>query len=280
MSTYVFGDLQGCFDEFGTLLNKIRFKPGNDSLWFVGDLVNRGPKNRETLDFILRLPEVTTVLGNHDLHFLAVATDSHEITSKDTFQDLLDSPDLGHYIDWYRRRPLLYQEKQYILVHAGLPPHWDLDTCLVRASEVEKALKGDDYETFLEGMYSSEPAPWRDDLKGIDRLRMITNYFTRMRFCTIDGNLEFTHKTTVAPQGYSPWFRHPNRIDDEKRILFGHWAALEGSTQSKKHIALDTGCSWGRSLTAYCLEDGSFFSTPAISTVPNWGSPCRSKPSV
>ncbi len=266
MSTYVFGDLQGCFDEFEVLLKKIQFKRARDSLWFVGDLINRGPKNRETLDYILKQPRVTTVLGNHDLHFLAVATGSHEITSKDTFQDLLDSPDLGHYIDWYRQRPLLYQEKQTILVHAGLPPHWDLNTCVARASEVEKAIQSEDYQTFLTGMYSNKPAPWRDNLGGIERLRMITNYFTRMRFCTLNGKLEFAHKTTAEPRGYSPWFQHSNLIAADKKVVFGHWAALEGITGSKQHIALDTGCSWGRSLTAYRLEDEQFFSTPALST--------------
>lgn len=272
MSTYVFGDLQGCYDEFQQLLEQTEFNPNEDQLWFTGDLVNRGPKNLETLQFIMDLDNPVIVLGNHDLHFLAVATGTHDPVSLDTIDDLLSSHQLPEIIDWMRRQPLLQHDEKlhhdkktgFLMVHAGVPPHWNLPTCLARAREVESVLSGPDYRAFLEVMYGNEPSQWDDHLQGIDRLRIITNYFTRLRYCTEAGDLELTHKTSIRPKGYSPWFEFPRPEQEDNSILFGHWAAIEGVTGNPGIIALDTGCVWGRSLTALRLEDGALFSTPAI----------------
>ena len=266
MSTYVFGDLQGCYDEFQQLLEQTEFNPNEDQLWFTGDLVNRGPKNLETLQFIMNLDNPVIVLGNHDLHFLAVATGTHDPVSMDTIDDLLSSHQLPEIIDWMRRQPLLHHDEKtgFLMVHAGVPPHWNLPICLARAREVESVLSGPDYKAFLEVMYGNEPSHWDDHLQGIDRLRIITNYFTRLRYCTKAGDLELTHKTSICPEGFSPWFEFPRPDQEENSILFGHWAAIEGVTGNPRVIALDTGCVWGRTLTALRLEDGALFSTPAI----------------
>ncbi len=265
MSTYAIGDIQGCFREFHALLDLIDFRPSSDRLWLVGDLINRGPGNAETMDLVLSLPDPVIILGNHDLHFLAVATNCHRSVPQDTFGDLLARNDLDDLIEWFRHRPLIHHDSRlgYTMVHAGLPPIWDLDTCLERAREVENSLQGEHFRSFLENMYGNTPDRWHDTLAGNDRLRVITNYFTRMRFCTADGRLELQHKTTIQPQGYAPWFRHPAPAHEGLRILFGHWAALEGKTDNPDVIALDTGCVWGRALTAIRLEDGRFFSVPA-----------------
>jgi bis(5'-nucleosyl)-tetraphosphatase (symmetrical) len=264
MSTYVFGDIQGCFDELQTLLDVIHYDQDKDELWFVGDLINRGKKNLETLNFIMKQSNAVVVLGNHDLHFLACATGNKEPTRKDTLSDVLGSPDLPAIIDWLIAQPLVHHdpEKGYTMAHAGLPPHWSIDQCLQHAAEVERCLQGDNSASFFQQMYGNDPNAWSDSLEGMERLRMITNYFTRMRFCTADGILELTHKTTDCPRGYSPWFDfYPTQ--SETTLLFGHWAALEGITNNPSVIALDTGCIWGNQLTALRLEDKRFFSTPA-----------------
>ena len=264
MSTYVFGDIQGCFDELQTLLDDVQYDASRDRLWFVGDLINRGSKNLETLNFIIAQENAVVVLGNHDLHFLACATGNKQPTRKDTFSDVLASPDLPAIIKWLRCKPLIHHEPDlgFTMVHAGLPPHWNIDLCLKRSAEVERCLQGDDYDSFFQHMYGNDPDSWSDTLSGMPRLRMITNYFTRMRFATAEGQLELTHKTTKQPDGYSPWFNFFPASSSTK-LLFGHWAALEGVTGNASAIALDTGCVWGRHLTALRLEDQRFFSTPA-----------------
>lgn len=264
MSTYVIGDVQGCYDELQTLLANLKFNPQHDAVWFVGDLINRGPKNLETIRFIQGLPNSCVVLGNHDLHFLAVASGAQTASPSDTLNDLLEAPDLPDIIDWLRHLPILHYDAAYnvVMVHAGLPPQWNLQTCLARALEIQQALTGPDYRNYLASMYGNQPDTWSDDLTGNPRLRIITNYFTRLRYCNAEGKLELLHKTDTAPSGYAPWFTFP-RPEIALPILFGHWAALDGVTGVNTAIALDTGCVWGRSLTAMCLEDGTITSVPA-----------------
>jgi bis(5'-nucleosyl)-tetraphosphatase (symmetrical) len=264
MATYVFGDIQGCFDELMRLLEIVDYDESTDHLWFVGDLINRGSKNLETLNFIMSQERVVTVLGNHDLHFIAIACGCHSPTRKDTVSDLLQSPRLSEIVNWLRRQPLIHyhDESGIILVHAGIPPMWDIHASLDRASEVENVLQSEDHPTFLRAMYGNVPDQWHDELSGSDRLRVITNYFTRIRFCTSTGRLELTHKGRESPPGFSPWFEFPRPGQKKTRILFGHWAALEGVTNCESAIALDTGCVWGRSLTAFRIDDNQFFSTP------------------
>jgi bis(5'-nucleosyl)-tetraphosphatase (symmetrical) len=264
MSTYVIGDVQGCYDELQTLLATLKFNPQRDAAWFVGDLINRGPKNLETIRFIRDLPNSRVVLGNHDLHFLAIASGVQTQSSSDTLNDLLEAPDLHDIIEWLRHLPLLHYDaaRNVVMVHAGLPPNWTLQTCLARALEVQQALSGSDYKNYLASMYGNKPDMWTDDLTGMPRLRIITNYFTRLRYCNAKGKLELLHKTDTAPNGYAPWFAFP-RPAPTLPIVFGHWAALDGVTTVDTAIALDTGCVWGRSMTAMCLEDRKITSVPA-----------------
>lgn len=260
MSTYAVGDIQGCFDEFQALLKKCRFNPHKDKLWLVGDLINRGKKNIQTLDYLIELGDsVKLVLGNHDLHFLAMAKGNGKPSRSDTIQDLLEHQNCDLYVHWLRQHPLVYTDQtlDYVMVHAGLPPIWSISTCLERAREVETILSGDSYESFLSVMYGDEPSEWDDQLKGMDRIRLITNYFTRMRYCTRNARLELNHKTTDQPTGFSPWFTF--RRPEQTQILFGHWAALDGVTNNENTHALDTGCVWGRRLTAMRLEDRKIF---------------------
>ena len=264
MSTYIFGDIQGCFDEFQKLLDIVQYDASSDHLWFVGDLINRGPKNLQTLEFIMSQERVVTVLGNHDLHFLAIATGCHDLNPNDTVTDLLASPRLPEIIDWLRTRPLIHHDAElgFTMVHAGIPPIWDLQTSLEHAREVEAVLASED--SFFQDMYGNQPDQWQDSLTGPDRHRIITNYFTRMRFCTENGKLELTYKEKAGPAGFSPWFNFPRPDGQSLRILFGHWAALGGITGNESAIALDTGCVWGRNLTAFRIDDKQFFSIPSI----------------
>lgn len=262
MTTFVVGDIQGCYEEFRELLSGMGFREREDTLWLVGDLVNRGPQNLETMQYVMSLPSVLSVLGNHDLHFLAVACGLQRAMKGDTLDDLIESPQLGEVIDWLRRQPLIHADHGlgYVLVHAGLPPMWPLAACLRYAHEVELVLRGDEYRGFLASMYGNQPDTWHEDLKGNDRLRIITNYFTRLRYCTAQGVLELTHKAAVQPAGFVPWFTVPRPDEGAYRILFGHWAALNGETGNPGAIALDTGCVWGRALTGMRLDDGRIFS--------------------
>ena len=264
MTTYVVGDIQGCYDELMQLLELVQFDSTSDELWLVGDLINRGPNNIAVMDFIMSLPNTIAVLGNHDLHFIAVALGKQRQMPKDTLTDLLSSPRLPIYIDYLRHLPLIHYDrsKNVVMLHAGLPPQLDIETCCRLAQEVETVLRSEDHHTYFEAMYGNEPDTWSDTLLGMDRLRCITNFLTRIRYCTGDGKLELTHKTNTAPSGYSPWFTFPR--PDDTHILFGHWAALEGNASSSFVTALDTGCVWGRDLTALRLEDRTLFRVPAI----------------
>lgn len=264
MSTYVIGDVQGCFDELQALLAHIQFNPEADTLWFTGDLVNRGPKSLETLRFIKSLPSFKVVLGNHDLHLLAVHYGKAPLRKDDTLDTILNATDREELIDWLRHQPLFYfdRDKGYAMAHAGLAPAWTLSQAGLLAQEVEGVLKSQTPAYFFEHMYGNQPDGWHDDLRGWDRLRCITNYFTRMRFCYADGRLDLAYKGEISgkPANLIPWFDLPNRVNAHVNILFGHWAALNGTTDAPNIYPLDTGCVWGNCLTALRLEDGKRFS--------------------
>lgn len=263
MSAYVVGDVQGCFDELRLLLNKIGFRAGSDELIVAGDMINRGPNNLDTLK-LLQDVNAKCVLGNHDLHFLAVVYGIKRPGRSDTLTQLLDSPGLDDIVTWFinQRLILTLDEFDSIVVHAGIPHVWSVETAKKHALEIESLLRSDEREEFFKHMYGNSPSNLSDEVKGMDRARVITNYFTRMRFCNELGQLELDTKTEQAPDGYAPWFSFSR--PDSTRILFGHWAAIEGRTHSDQFVALDTGCVWGRSLTAIRLEDNRIFSVDAL----------------
>jgi len=262
MTTYAVGDLQGCLDPLKCLLDRVAFDPARDRLWLVGDLVNRGPKSLETLRFLFAMRDsVTCVLGNHDLHLLAVAHNVERLKKSDTLREIIEAPDAGDLLDWLRRQKLVHYDeaRDIAMVHAGIPPMWTLAKALKRAAEVEEALLDDArLPLFLEGMYGNDPSCWDSDLHGITRLRVITNYFTRMRFCKADGTLDLKSKegADTAPPGYRPWFAHPSRKTRGQKIIFGHWAALEGKCNEPGLHALDTGCVWGGTMTLLNIDNG------------------------
>ena len=264
MSIYALGDIQGCYGELLDLLELIDFDKESDELWFTGDLVNRGPHNVETLRFVRELGDrAKTVLGNHDLHLLAIHFGGHSPGRGDTFADVLDAHDCDDLCHWLRSLPLLYHAENTVLVHAGIPHIWSLEESQALAHEVETAMRGADYGSFFREMYGNRPARWAEELAGIDRLRIITNYLTRMRFIAADGAMDFTAKTTIqdAPSGFKEWFNHRSQV--RQPIVFGHWAAIDGITNVKNAIGTDTGCVWGRQLTAVRIGDHKRFSVPA-----------------
>ncbi len=261
MATYAIGDIQGCYDEFRQLLEEIRFDPAQDQLWLVGDLVNRGPGSLEVLRLVKSLGDsAITVLGNHDLHLLAVAEGAAELHRTDTLDEVLNAPDRDELLAWLRQQRLLHAEGDHVLVHAGLLPQWSVKQAASLAREVESALRGDDYATFLHRMYGNTPHAWDDGLDGYKRLRVITNTFTRMRICTPQGEMEFKFKGEVEniPAGYLPWFEVPARKSRNSTIIFGHWSAL-GLKVTPRVVALDTGCLWGGPMTAIRIEDRRLF---------------------
>ena len=261
MATYAIGDIQGCYDEMRRLLDTIGFDPTQDRLWLVGDLVNRGPQSPEVLRYLRSLGDrAISVLGNHDLHLLVVAAGVRKPHRGDTLDALLAAPDRDELLDWLRRQRLMHAGEGYAMVHAGLLPQWSIAQALALAREVETALQGADYGEFLNHMYGNTPVQWRDDLAGYDRLRVIVNAMTRLRLCTPEGVMEFTHKTGLAdaPAGYLPWFDVPGRASSDTPVLFGHWAAL-GLLLRQDALGLDSGCVWGRRLTAVRLEDRRVF---------------------
>ncbi len=264
MATYAVGDVQGCYRPLMCLLKRIKFDEGTDQLWFVGDLINRGPQSLEVLQLARSLgDQAKIVLGNHDLHFLAVATGMRPPRNKDTLDPVLQSPECDSLVDWLRQQPLFYTDAAlgYSMVHAGIPPGWSLARAQKRAHEVEQMLRSSRYLDFLDAMYGDEPLGWSADLRGMERLRVITNYLTRMRFCAADGTLDLMDKTHTesARLGFLPWYRFPNPSLESHKLLFGHWAALDGKVDVKNVFALDTGCAWGGRLTMMRLEDGRFF---------------------
>ncbi|MFT4613917.1 MAG: bis(5'-nucleosyl)-tetraphosphatase (symmetrical) [Bacteroidia bacterium] len=262
MATYVVGDIQGCLEPLQHLLRKVKFKPGSDVLWTAGDLVNRGPACLETLRFIYGMRDsVVTVLGNHDLHLLALAAGVRKPGRSDTLDEILAAPDRDELLAWLVQQPLLHQEHGFTLVHAGIPPQWSLKQAAKYAAEVEAVLRSPDCVTFLKSMYGNEPAIWSDDLKGMTRLRVITNYLTRMRYCSRKGWLDMESKGPApgaVAKKVSAWFSHDNRATANDRILFGHWASLEGQTDTPNAIGLDTGCVWDGCLSLYHLEKGKW----------------------
>lgn len=252
MATYAIGDVQGGFDELQALLRKIGFARA-DRLWFVGDLVNRGPKSLEVLRFVRDLGNrALSVLGNHDLHLVAQHEGIERSRSDDTFADVLAAPDRSELVDWLRGRPLMHVEAGYALVHAGLLPQWSIAQAERLAREVEAKLAASDYRDFLANMYGSKPDRWRDDLAGWDRLRVIVNAMTRLRFCTEQGEMDFRAKGKDAPPGFVPWYE--TRPRERDFLVCGHWSAL-GLKLTPQAALLDSGCVWGGALTALRLED-------------------------
>lgn len=261
MPTYAIGDLQGCHAALEKLLERIEFDAKKDRIWLVGDLINRGTGSVAILRWAMGLGDaLVTVLGNHDLHTLAVAEGFVPLHRSDTIQDILQAPDRDELLHWLRQQPLAYREDDYFLVHAGLLPQWTPEQALALAGEVESVLRGEDYRDFLEHMYGNEPRRWRDDLRGMKRLRLITNAMSRLRFCTSDGTIDFSHKGPLGsqPAELLPWFDVPGRASQGVTVLFGHWSAL-GLMQQPNLVALDSGCLWGGELSALRLEDRQVF---------------------
>jgi len=261
MPTYAIGDIQGCHAELLQLLAKIHFDPAADRLWFVGDLVNRGPGTLGVLRLVKSLGDAAiVVLGNHDLHLLAVAAGVAKLHRSDTLQDILAAPDRDELLAWLRVQRLIHVENNVALLHAGLLPSWTITLAQQLAREVEIALQSDHYADFLLHMYGNQPNHWRDDWAGYERLRVVTNAFTRLRICTATGEMEFKFKGELqdVPAGYYPWFDVPARKSVDTTIVCGHWSAL-GLRVMPNVITLDTGCLWGGALTAVRLEDRKIF---------------------
>jgi len=259
MTTYAIGDIQGCYDELLQLLELIHFEPQQDTLWFVGDLVNRGQQSLETLRFIKELGDsAITVLGNHDLHLLALAVGNRSPKKKDTLHEILEAPDRDELLHWLRHRPLIHydKERQQLLVHAGLPPQWKTKKAVQYAAEVEAILRSDRHAELFHHMYGNEPSVWNQELTGWPRYRFIINALTRMRYCSAEGKLNLHEKYApgTQPKGLMPWFEVPERRSRKKEIIFGHWSTL-GLVKREGIIALDTGCVWGGTLTAVDLDD-------------------------
>jgi bis(5'-nucleosyl)-tetraphosphatase (symmetrical) len=243
------------------MLELIEFDNQKDQLWLVGDLVNRGADSLSVLRLVKSMGDAAiTVLGNHDLHLLAVAAGVAELHHSDTLDEILAAPDRDELLTWLRQQRMLHVQDNFVLLHAGLLPEWNVPQVKQLASEVEQALRGADYVTFLEKMYGNTPHQWNDKLAGYARLRVITNALTRMRICTVQGEMQFKFKGVVedVPDGYLPWFEVPQRASAEATVVFGHWSAL-GLIAQPNVIALDTGCLWGGAMTAIRLEDRKLF---------------------
>lgn len=268
MARYAVGDLQGCLDSLQALLERLAFDPRSDTLWCVGDLVNRGPKSLEVLRFIRSLGDsARVVLGNHDLYLLMVAAGWRKRGKDDTLQAILDAPDADEVLDWVAAQPLMQVDGRHAMVHAGLLPQWTIGQAQALAQEVSEHLRGPGRTAFLADLAGNEPARWRDDLSGQARLRCIVNAMTRMRFCTPDGLMEFKHKgpPTRAPEGCLPWYAVPGRQWGTHTVVTGHWSAL-GLRIADDAVSLDTGCQWGGRLTAWCLDDGRLIQVEARET--------------
>jgi len=257
MTTYAIGDIQGCYDALISLLKKINFSSDKDILWFTGDLVNRGPDSLKVIQYVQSLKEnAVTVLGNHDLHMLAILTGIEQQRPKDTLDAIIKSSKKNQIIDWIRQQPLIHTEKKspFVLVHAGVYPEWDIPTAKALASEVENKLKSENYLKFLKNMYGNKPAVWSEELKSFDRLRFITNCFTRMRYLNDDLELNLKYKGAPknTPEHLKPWFKFGAKNRKKHKIIFGHWSTL-GFQNEDSVYSLDTGCLWGGKLTALAL---------------------------
>ena len=263
MATYVVGDVQGCYKPLKCLLKQVSFDWSKDRLWMVGDLVNRGPDCLRVLRFAHKHRDrIQIVLGNHDLHLLAVANGLRRKGRSDTLDKILQADDRDELLDWLRHQPLIHTENGYTMVHAGLPHMWTLEQAHGYAAEVEQALRGREYRKFLANMYGNNPRRWKESLKGYDRLRLITNYLTRMRFIYANGSLDLSSKGQQPDAGrmVAPWFSHKKRETRRERVIFGHWAALGGVAEGKNLYATDTGCVWGDRLSMYCLDTENWHS--------------------
>lgn len=252
---WAFGDIQGCAGALQSLLARPELSQAE--LWFAGDLINRGPDSLGALRTIIALGDrAKVILGNHDLHFLAVAAGVRKAGKSDTFNDILNADDAGDLIDWLRHRPLMVREHNHVLVHAGILPAWTIDQAHSLAKEIESALSGPNWHQAMHDLYGEKPLLWSDNLTGVKRMRIIVNALTRMRFCrAADGSLDFEQKgKPKAINGLLPWFEILGKRSLDETIVFGHWSAL-GLKIRSDIICLDTGCVWGRSLTALCLND-------------------------
>ena len=266
---YVIGDVQGCFEALKALLKTIQFDPDQDFIWFAGDLVARGENSLGALRFIKKLVErnsAATVLGNHDLTLLAAARGIKAIKDKDNIRDVIDAIDSDDLIDWLRKQPLcVFPNAKTILTHAGIPTNWTAEQTAALAAEVEAVIAADDFDVvdaFLKEMYGKEPTLWSDELTGHARLRCIVNYLTRMRLTDSAGRLEFSFKDSLndpMPEGFKPWFEFASQAAQTHKVVFGHWAALQGKTISDSIQNVDGGCVWGHQLMAYRLEDKTLF---------------------
>lgn len=259
MPTYAIGDLQGCRPKLTELLDKIRTTCPDPRLIFVGDLVNRGPNSLETLREVRALGDTTNVvLGNHDLHLLAVANGIRPQHRSDTLDDILAAPDRDELLDWLRYRPLAILENNHLMVHAGVLPQWTAEQTVALSREVEAVLQGPDWVDFLRQMYGNQPARWDDRLEGADRLRCIVNALTRIRFCDAEGTMDLTTSkgAEIELPGFMRWFDVPGRKTEDVTVVFGHWSTL-GLIMRPDVISLDTGCLWGGKLSAVCLDDRS-----------------------
>lgn len=266
MAIYAIGDVQGCHPALMRLLARIGFSPEHDRLWFTGDLVNRGPQSLEVLRYVKNLGDLAVcVLGNHDLHLLAVAAGAAKHNKRDTLEEILRAPDRQDLLHWLRTRSLLHHDDVlgYTLIHAGLLPSWALTDATSLAHEAETILRGDDADEFFRHMYGDLPDHWNEKLRGFDRLRVIINAFTRLRYCDLDGNMDLRPKGPPGsqPTDLMPWFQVPGRRSRGQKIIFGHWSAL-GLWNADDVIGLDSGCLWGRSLSAVRLDSSplEFFS--------------------
>lgn len=265
MATYAIGDVQGCYEPLRCLLDSIAFDPTHDMLWFAGDVVNRGLQSLESLRYVKNLGRAAvTILGNHDLHLLVVAAGYSKKQRGDTLEAILRAPDREDLLHWLRQQPLMHADDAlgFAMVHAGLLPQWSIAQALALAGEVEQVMRAGDHDELMRNMYGNEPRAWHDSLQGYDRLRAIINAMTRMRLCSAQGEMEFRHKLAPAPgtmpDGFMPWYDVPGRASAGTPIVFGHWASL-GVLLRDDVIGLDSGCVWGRELTAMRLEDRRLF---------------------
>jgi len=253
-SPWAIGDLQGCLDPLRALVDQL---PADVPIWLTGDLINRGPRSLDTLRWVIAQGNrITTVLGNHDLHLLSIAAGIRKPHRTDTYNDILTAHDRGQLLDWIRSRPLAHFDHGWLMVHAGVLPQWSVRQTLELAAEVQAALSAPDWLSFLPHMYGNEPSCWDDSLQGPERLRIVINALTRMRFVDAAGRMEFATKEGVgaAPAGFMPWFDAPGRLTASTPIVFGHWSAL-GLINRPDLVAIDTGCVWGRQLSAIRLSD-------------------------
>ncbi len=268
MAHYLVGDLQGCHAALMALLERLDFSPSRDTLWIAGDMVSRGEDSLATLRFLCGLgSSAQSVLGNHDLNLLMILDGHRRAASKDRLQPVLDAADREEIKRWLLACPMLLELPRWraVLVHAGIPPCWSLADARRLARELEQALRGDDSSRLLAAMMGNSPDRWQEDLRGYERLRLITNYLARMRLCDAQGRLEFSHKLgedAPMPAGFAPWFRWPHGEWEDQRVFFGHWSTLQGQTGYSDVIALDTGCIWGGALSAYDLDRDELIAQP------------------